>query len=120
MQVSRLESALHQDNNQTADAGDGSVTKKRGRNSNEDEDSAASEKIKATEKFRSTNVTQLREEATLRGVPATGSKKELLERLCEDSGKDSDDIAATRGMSFGNRFLFLCVICMIVQCAILV
>ncbi|KAL6210371.1 hypothetical protein ACLB2K_015604 [Fragaria x ananassa] len=97
--VSRLESALLQDNNQTADAGDGSVTKKRGRNSNEDEDSAASEKIKATEKFRSTNVTQLREEATLRGVPATGSKKELLERLFEDSGKDSDDIAAIRGMS---------------------
>ncbi|XP_004292663.1 PREDICTED: poly [ADP-ribose] polymerase 2-like [Fragaria vesca subsp. vesca] len=94
--VSRLESALLQDNNQTADAGDGSVTKKRGRNSNEDEDSAASEKIKATEKFRSMNIKQLREEATLRGVAATGSKKELLERLCEDSGKDSDDIAATK------------------------
>uniref|UniRef100_UPI0005C83067 poly [ADP-ribose] polymerase 2 n=1 Tax=Fragaria vesca subsp. vesca TaxID=101020 RepID=UPI0005C83067 len=100
--VSRLESALLQDNNQTADAGDGSVTKKRGRNSNEDEDSAASEKIKATEKFRSMNIKQLREEATLRGVAATGSKKELLERLCEDSGKDSDDIAATKAKEEGN------------------
>ncbi|KAL6208200.1 hypothetical protein ACLB2K_019151 [Fragaria x ananassa] len=48
------------------------------------------------------NVTQLREEATLRGVLATGSKKELLERLCEDSGKDSDDIAATRANEEGN------------------
>ncbi|KAM5564070.1 poly [ADP-ribose] polymerase 2 [Rosa sericea] len=91
--VSRLESALH---SQTAASTGGSATKKRGRNSNEDEDSAASGKIKATEKFRNMNIKQLREQATLRGIPATGSKKELLERLCQDSDKDCIDIDASR------------------------
>ncbi|XP_050364679.1 poly [ADP-ribose] polymerase 2 [Argentina anserina] len=93
--VSRLESALLQDTKPPPHDGDGSVTRKRGRNSNEDDGSAAaaSEKIKATEKFRSMNVKQLCEEAGLRGIPATGSRKELLQRLCEDSEKDSDDIA---------------------------
>jgi poly [ADP-ribose] polymerase len=100
LQVSRLESALLQESNQPTDAGDGSASRKRGRNSKEDAVSTASEKIKATDKFRNMNIKQLREEATLRGISATGSKKELLERLSEDSDKDSADIAGGRGMSF--------------------
>lgn len=100
LQVSRLESALLQESNQPTDAGDGSACRKRGRNSKEYADSTASEKFKATDKFRNMNIRQLREEATLRGISAAGSKKDLLERLCEDSDKDSVDIPGGRGMSF--------------------
>ncbi|KAK9945695.1 hypothetical protein M0R45_011194 [Rubus argutus] len=95
--VSRLESALLQESNQPTDAGEGSASRKRGRNSKEDAVSTASEKIKATDKFRNMNIKQLREEATLSGISATGSKKELLERLSEDSEKDSADIPGGRG-----------------------
>ena len=52
--------------------------------------------MKATDEFQDMSVKQLREQATLRGISATGSKKELLERLSEDS----DDIPLGGGMSF--------------------
>lgn len=84
---------------QPTDASDVSasiVSTKRGRQSNEDGESTGSEKIKATDEFRDMSVKQLREQATLRGISATGSKKELLERLSEDS----DDIPLGGGMSF--------------------
>ena len=64
--------------------------KKRGRevdvNDNED-----SNKVKTVEEFRQMNVKQLREQASLRGLLAVGTKKELLERLCEDADKNSLD-----------------------------
>lgn len=80
-QVQRLDSAIREENKQSADANDGLVGNKRPRDS-EDEDPNGSDKIKAIDKFRGMGVRQLREEAARRGVSATGSKGELLERLC--------------------------------------
>ncbi|XP_021805101.1 poly [ADP-ribose] polymerase 2 [Prunus avium] len=99
--VQRLEAALRQENMQPTDASDVSasiVSTKRGRQSNEDGESTGSEKIKATDEFRDMSVKQLREQATLRGISATGSKKELLERLSEDS----DDIPLGGANEEGN------------------
>ncbi|KAM1042297.1 hypothetical protein ACFX2C_031379 [Malus domestica] len=92
--VRRLDSALREEKKQPTGASDGSaagaslVSRKRERKLIEEEgggDSNVSEKMKATEKFRAMSVKQLREEAALCGVSATGSKKELLERLSEHS-----------------------------------
>ncbi|KAJ0025700.1 hypothetical protein Pint_09088 [Pistacia integerrima] len=58
-------------------------SKKRARESNE-EQSNESEEIMAIEDFRQMGVKQLREQADLRGLPKTGTKKELLERICKD------------------------------------
>ncbi|PQQ01185.1 hypothetical protein Pyn_28717 [Prunus yedoensis var. nudiflora] len=99
--VQRLEAALRQENMQPTDASDVSasiVSTKRGRQSNEDGESTGSEKIKAIDEFRDMSVKQLREHATLRGISATGSKKELLERLSEDS----DDIPLGGANEEGN------------------
>jgi hypothetical protein len=75
------------------DDGDGSGNKKRGR----DSENGGSQKIKAVEEFRGMGIRQLREQAALRGVSSIGSKKELLERLCEDS-KDQDLEEIPEGM----------------------
>ncbi|KAL6271855.1 hypothetical protein ACE6H2_028766 [Prunus campanulata] len=86
---------------QPTDASDVSasiVSTKRGRQSNEDGESTGSKKIKATDEFRDMSVKQLREQATLRGISATGSKKELLERLSEDA----DDIPLGGANEEGN------------------
>ncbi|CAK7348323.1 unnamed protein product [Dovyalis caffra] len=48
-----------------------------------------SEKIKAIEDLRDMGIRQLREQAILRGLSSTGSKKELLYRLCAESEKES-------------------------------
>ncbi|XP_008244417.1 PREDICTED: poly [ADP-ribose] polymerase 2-like [Prunus mume] len=99
--VQRLEATLRQENKQLTDASDVSasiVSRKRGRQSNEDGESTGSEKIKATDEFQDMSVKQLREQATLRGISATGSKKELLERLSEDS----DDIPLGGANEDGN------------------
>ncbi|ONH93952.1 hypothetical protein PRUPE_8G262600 [Prunus persica] len=99
--LQRLEVALRQENKQPPDASDVSasiVSRKRGRQSNEDGESTGSEKIKATDEFQDMSVKQLREQATLRGISATGSKKELLERLSEDS----DDIPLGGANEEGN------------------
>lgn len=65
----------------------GNNKRKRGRESdvcdNEDSD-----KVNAVEEFRQMNVKQLREQASLRGLSTVGTKKELLERLCEDADKN--------------------------------
>lgn len=55
---------------------------------NEDE----SKKIMATESFRKMGISELREQARLRGVLTTGSKKELLERLCSNVEKQSSNL----------------------------
>lgn len=57
-------------------------SKKRGRESAE-EQSNESEKMMAIEEFRQMGVKQLREQADLRGLPKTGTKKELLQRICK-------------------------------------
>lgn len=54
-------------------------------------------KIKAIEKLRGMGIRQLRELAALRGVSETGSKKEILERLCDDSD-DQDLLEIPQGM----------------------
>lgn len=46
-------------------------------------------KLKAVDGFRELGIQQLREEAKRRGISSSGSKKELLERLCGDAEKDS-------------------------------
>ncbi|KAL0730506.1 hypothetical protein Bca4012_026599 [Brassica carinata] len=43
-----------------------------------------SNKLIATGEFREMNVKELREEASKRGLVTTGTKKELIERLCND------------------------------------
>ncbi|OMO81978.1 hypothetical protein COLO4_23334 [Corchorus olitorius] len=92
--VQRLEEALlkeekkEEDNKENDDANNAfqNNKKRRGReldeNGNED-----SNKVKAVEEFRQMNVKQLREQATLRGLSTVGTKKELLDRLCEDAEK---------------------------------
>jgi len=95
-QVRRLETALRKENKERAtvtDEGDASENKKRGR----DSENGGSQKIKAVEEFRGMGIRQLREQAALRGVSSIGSKKELLERLCEDS-KDQDLEEIPEGM----------------------
>ncbi|KAI5311142.1 hypothetical protein L3X38_045609 [Prunus dulcis] len=99
--LQRLKAALRQENKQPPHASDVSasiVSRKRGRQSNEDGESTGSEKMKATDEFQDMSVKQLREQATLRGISATGSKKELLERLSEDS----DDIPLGGANEEGN------------------
>ncbi|KAM1475412.1 hypothetical protein ACFX2I_031311 [Malus domestica] len=92
--VRRLDSALREEKKQPTGASDGSaaeaslVSRKREGKLIEEEgggESTVSEKMKATEKFSGMSVKQLREEAALCGVSATGSKKELLQRLSEHS-----------------------------------
>lgn len=48
-----------------------------------------SNKLIAIGELRAMNVKELREEASKRGVAATGTKKELLERLCDDASNGS-------------------------------
>ncbi|MBA0560208.1 hypothetical protein Golob_017122 [Gossypium lobatum] len=91
--VLRLEDALlkerkkEEENGGKANNAIGNNKRKRGRESdvsnNEDSD-----KVNAVEEFRQMNVKQLREQATLRGLSTVGTKKELLERLCEDADKN--------------------------------
>ncbi|KAL5859136.1 hypothetical protein ACOSQ3_000435 [Xanthoceras sorbifolium] len=78
--IQRLEEAMDQENKQSVD-----VDGKKRRRESEQNDSNVSEKMKATEEFRQMGVKQLRELADLRGLSRTGTKKELLERLCEDA-----------------------------------
>lgn len=79
--VRRLDSAIRKENQQAIATVDVSTGKKRTRNS-EDEDE------KVFEEFHDMSIRQLREQATLRGLSATGSKKELLERICSDVEND--------------------------------
>ncbi|XP_039012015.1 poly [ADP-ribose] polymerase 2-like [Hibiscus syriacus] len=92
--VERLEETLlkekknEEENEDNANNATGNKKRKRGRevdvDNNED-----SNKVKEIEEFRQLNVKQLREQATLRGLSTVGTKKELLERLCEDADRNS-------------------------------
>ncbi|KAL3531481.1 hypothetical protein ACH5RR_010803 [Cinchona calisaya] len=93
--VRRLESAVREEEKgkKSVDADGDSINRKRQRDDDNDGDCVdGSAKIKATEDFRKMSVKELREQASLRGISATGSKKQLLERLCNDAEKkDGDD-----------------------------
>ncbi|KAI3414358.1 Poly [ADP-ribose] polymerase (PARP) [Psidium guajava] len=88
--VRRLRAALTKENKQAADAVDSTVNGKRERDSDTPNgDSDGPSKLRAFDKFRRLGIQQLREEAQRRGVSSSGSKKELLERLCGDLEKES-------------------------------
>ncbi|KAL6500309.1 Poly [ADP-ribose] polymerase 2 [Orobanche hederae] len=91
--VRRLEAALRDESEESLDSkSDLNTSRKRRRESNDkDGDSEAPRKIKAIDELRSMNVKQLREEASNRGVSASGTKKELLERLCASDSNNSSD-----------------------------
>ncbi|OAY61835.1 poly [ADP-ribose] polymerase 2-A [Manihot esculenta] len=91
--VLRLESALEQENKQTTDTIDARGSRKRERDTQDGVSNGAG-KIKAIENFREMNIKQLREQAKLRGVSTNGTKKEILERLC-DGLSDSDGYSNT-------------------------
>ncbi|KAM6540933.1 hypothetical protein CsatB_005380 [Cannabis sativa] len=91
--VRKLEAAIRQESKLPLQDGNGdSIGNKRERDSEEEGNSNEPEKITAIEEFRGMSVKQLREQAALRGISATGSKKELLTRLCDDSEKDSSGV----------------------------
>ncbi|KAI7982615.1 Poly [ADP-ribose] polymerase 2 [Camellia lanceoleosa] len=92
--VRRLESAIRQEetNKQSIDSTDNSTSKKRPRETENNGDSNGSEKIKAVDRFRDISIQKLRKEAALRGLSKTGSKKQLIERLCTDSQEDSNAV----------------------------
>lgn len=92
LQIRRLESALREENQQSKDGiteCSSSSVKKRERDSECGDGS--SEKIAALEKFRDMTVQQLRKEAILRGISAVGTKRELVDRICEDAVNKSED-----------------------------
>ncbi|XP_010522796.1 PREDICTED: poly [ADP-ribose] polymerase 2 [Tarenaya hassleriana] len=95
--VERLEEALREESKKKA-APEG---KKRSRETSDGDN--GSNKVIAIDEFRRMSVKQLREEANRRGLESKGTKKDILERLCDDannglnsSGK-SDDASAKVG-----------------------
>ncbi|XP_055820813.1 poly [ADP-ribose] polymerase 2 isoform X2 [Solanum dulcamara] len=56
-----------------------------------DSDSIGSGKMNAVEEYKKMSVKELREVATSRGISSTGSKKELVERLCAAADSHSKD-----------------------------
>ena len=88
LQVRRLDSALREEKKQPTGASDGSAA--------EASLVSGKRKRKLIEEVSGMSVKQLREEAALRGVSTSGSKKDLLERLSEHF----DDIPLGKGMSF--------------------
>ncbi|KAK7853965.1 phytochrome-associated serine/threonine-protein phosphatase [Quercus suber] len=71
--VRRLGAALRKENKQSAGADDGlSANKKRDRDSENGDSIGSQQKIMAVEKFREMGIQQLRQQAALRGISATG------------------------------------------------
>ncbi|XP_038681240.1 poly [ADP-ribose] polymerase 2-A isoform X2 [Tripterygium wilfordii] len=102
--VKRLEAALKAEEDHLKNAvndGSSSISKKRERGA-ENEELDGSQKIRRIEEFRQMSVKQLREEAVRRGLSMTGSKKEVLERLCDDllekdtDARESSQVAAEK------------------------
>ncbi|KAK1428165.1 hypothetical protein QVD17_16993 [Tagetes erecta] len=83
--VKRLESAIRQELDPVTD-----LNNKRDR---EDGDfKHESVKIRAIDDLRGLSIKQLREEASARGVCSSGSKKELLQRLCDDPQTNTHNV----------------------------
>ncbi|KAL0845761.1 hypothetical protein Bca101_019007 [Brassica carinata] len=76
--VERLEEAIAED-----------AKRKRKRTVDSSDGGDESNKLVAIGELRAMNVKELREEASKRGVATTGTKKELLERLCDDASNGS-------------------------------
>ncbi|KAF8014925.1 hypothetical protein BT93_H0658 [Corymbia citriodora subsp. variegata] len=86
----RLRAALAKENKEAAVSVDSTVNGKRERDvDNPNGDSDGPSKLKALDEFRELGIQQLREEARRRGISSSGSKRELLERLCGDAEKES-------------------------------
>ncbi|XP_047308044.1 poly [ADP-ribose] polymerase 2-like [Impatiens glandulifera] len=86
--VKRLEAAIRKEIKQSKVLEDDSSTRNKRQRESEDGVPTGSDKIRAMDKFRAMNVQNLREHASLRGISTSGTKKELLERLCADSEND--------------------------------
>ncbi|XP_010069904.2 poly [ADP-ribose] polymerase 2 [Eucalyptus grandis] len=94
--VRRLRAALSKESKRAADSVDSTVNGKRERDADTPNgDSHGPSKLRALDQFRELGVQQLREEARRRGVSSSGSKKELLERLC---GEAEEGLAAANGV----------------------
>lgn len=72
--------------------------KKRGRDSEDGGNLNGSDLIRDVEKLREMKVQELRDEAVRRGIASTGSKKELLKRICEDCENEKEE-DETEGIS---------------------
>lgn len=72
--------------------------KKRGRDSEDGGNLNGSDLISDVEKLREMKVQELRDEAVRRGIASTGSKKELLKRICEDCENEKEE-DETEGIS---------------------
>lgn len=84
--VKRLEEAIEEEEeNKKKLNGD----RKRGRV--DDCDSIGSRKMNGVEEYKKMSVKELREVATSRGISSTGSKKELVERLCAAGDAHNDE-----------------------------
>ncbi|PHU28980.1 Poly [ADP-ribose] polymerase 2 [Capsicum chinense] len=57
----------------------------------DDTDSIGPGKMNAVEEYKKMSVKELREVATSRGISSTGSKKELVERLCDAAADSPND-----------------------------
>ncbi|XAR61347.1 NAD(+) ADP-ribosyltransferase [Bertholletia excelsa] len=88
--VRRLQSTIRQESKQFNDSVNDSTKKKRPRES-EDGECDGTAKIEATERFSDMGIQQLRKGAARRGFSTSGSKKEIIERLCANS-VDSNDV----------------------------
>uniref|UniRef100_A0A0D3ASC1 Poly [ADP-ribose] polymerase n=1 Tax=Brassica oleracea var. oleracea TaxID=109376 RepID=A0A0D3ASC1_BRAOL len=80
--VERLEEAIAQDAKKVKSKS------RRKRNRDSSDSTHDSNKLIAIGEFRAMNVKELRKEASKRGLATTGTKKELLERLCNDEAQD--------------------------------
>lgn len=88
--VRRLEEAIEEENKKQLN-GD----RKRSR---VDSDSIGSAKMNAVAEYKKMSVKELREVATSRGISSTGSKKELVERLCAAADSQNDDSKNDHGV----------------------
>ncbi|XP_039005647.1 poly [ADP-ribose] polymerase 2-like [Hibiscus syriacus] len=92
--VERLEGALLKEKKKEEENGDNANNatennkRKRGMESDVDNNEDSNE-VKGIEEFQQMNVKQLREQATLRGLSTVGTKKEIVQRLCEDANSNS-------------------------------
>lgn len=97
IQFRRLESAIREEEKLLKDKDAVAIDgRKRGRDSEDAGNLNGSDLIRDVEKLREMNVQQLRDEAVRRGIASTGSKKELLKRICEDcdngeKGEEAED-----------------------------
>ncbi|XP_058076900.1 poly [ADP-ribose] polymerase 2 isoform X1 [Magnolia sinica] len=85
--LKRLESACSNDGNSSSDV----VGKKRPRR-RPNEDGAESQKVDSVETISGMGIQQLREQAALHGVSASGSKKDLVKRICAAIKEGLDDV----------------------------